>query len=144
MIAPLVLSAVLFDGGGRIGDYLDMVSAVNASNASIEIEGVCASACTMKLGIKRVCIYPDALLWFHSARSPLTGNADPLANRIMLQEYPLGIRSWVERSGALRSSTLTPMNGAEAIALGVQDCTKKSAPGGARQAEGGKKRHDAG
>ena len=144
MIAPLILAAVLFDGGGRIGDYLDVVAALNASDAPLEIEGVCASACTMKLGVKRVCIHANAQLWFHSARSPITGNADPLANAIMMQEYPPGIRAWVERSGALQTLNLKLMSGAEAIGLGVRDCGTKTGPGAVRRAQSGKQGSDAG
>jgi hypothetical protein len=40
--------AAEFDGGGRIGDYLELVAA-REYTTRIEITGVCASACTIKL-----------------------------------------------------------------------------------------------
>ncbi len=125
--APAALAWGPFDGGGRVGDYLDLVSAANASGARVEIAGVCASACTMKLGARSACIHADAQLWFHAARSP-DGRVNALATQIMTQEYPLRIRAWAASSGALRSTEFTTMSGAQAIALGVRDCDRANAP----------------
>jgi hypothetical protein len=117
-----------FDGGGRVGAYLDLVAAANASGERMEIAGVCASACTMKLGARGACVYSDAQLWFHAARSP-DGSVNALATLAMLQQYPRGVRAWAKARGALTSFALTPMSGVEAIALGVPDCERVHSPG---------------
>src|SRR5438270_14014124 len=39
------------DSGGQIGPYLAKYRALRASGERVEIDGVCASACTMLLGI---------------------------------------------------------------------------------------------
>jgi hypothetical protein len=112
-----------FDGGGRVGDYLDRVAAANASGERVEIAGVCASACTMKLGARGACVYGDSQLWFHAARNA-DGRVNPLATLIMLQQYPRGVRAWATARGALTSLAMTRMSGVEAIALGVPDCER--------------------
>jgi hypothetical protein len=63
------------DTGGQIGPYLAKYRALRASGERVEIDGTCASACTMLLGIiprNRICITPRASLLFHRAikRSP--------------------------------------------------------------------------
>ena len=112
-----------FDGGGVVGDYLAFVDRANASGARVEIAGVCASACTMKLGVRRACIYPDAQLWFHAARNP-DGRINALGTLIMWEKYPAGVRSWAANSGALSSAQFTTLSGAQAIALGVRACAR--------------------
>lgn len=112
-----------FDGGGRVGDYLDLVSSANSSGSRIEIAGVCASACTMKLGARNVCVNADAQLWFHAARNP-DGRVNQLGTLLMEQQYPSSIRAWASRSGALVSTQFTVMSGAQAIALGVPSCQR--------------------
>ncbi len=115
-----------YDGGGRIGDYLALVDQADASGAQLQIAGVCASACTMKLGARRACIRPDAELRFHAARNP-DGRVNALATLLMMMKYPPHIRDWAERSGALESTAFTPMSGAQAIALGMRACKASGA-----------------
>ncbi len=110
-----------FDGGGVVGDYLAFVDQANATGAHVEIAGVCASACTMKLGVRRACVHPDAQLWFHAARNS-DGRINALATLIMMEKYPSRVRSWAASSGALSSSQFTVLSGAQAIALGVRAC----------------------
>jgi len=115
-----------FDGGGRVGDYLALVAAANASDERVEIAGVCASACTMKLGARRVCVYNDAQLWFHAPHND-DGRVNPLAILVMLQEYPRRVRAWARATGALDTTAVTAMSGIEAITLGVPACERPSA-----------------
>jgi hypothetical protein len=116
--------AAEFDGGGRIGNYLELVAA-REDTTRIEIAGVCASACTIKLGARHACVRADARLLFHAARDA-DGRVDRLATLMMLHEYPSRIRAWAQRRGALESQDFTAMSGAEAIALGVANCDARS------------------
>jgi hypothetical protein len=108
-----------YDGGGRIGDY---IAYVDNQRSLVEISGICASACTIKLGARQACIRKDAQLWFHAARNPNDGRINALATLMMLSEYPRSIQAWVKQRGALESTGITRMNGAQAIALGVPEC----------------------
>jgi hypothetical protein len=109
-----------FDAGGRVLDYYRNVRAANSSARRVVISGVCASACTMKLGIRNACVEPDATLLFHQAS--YNGFRSELGTRIMLYAFPRRIRHWILRSGALDSSSLTELSGREAIALGARSC----------------------
>jgi hypothetical protein len=99
------------DSGGRIGDYLAKFRALRLSGERVEIDGTCASACTMLLGTiprNRICVTPGARLVFHSAWDPAgdrTVSAD--GNRILWSNYPASVRQWISRHGGLRSQTIT-------------------------------------
>jgi hypothetical protein len=110
-----------YDGGGLIFDYLARVVSANRTGAKVEISGICASACTMKLGVRHVCIHSDAQLWFHAARNQ-DGGFSAVGTRLMMSEYPTRVRTWAVKSGALTSNQITMMSGAEAIMLGVANC----------------------
>ena len=61
------------DRGGQIGDYLAKFHALRENGDRVEIDGTCASACTMLLGViprNRICVTPRAVLAFHSAWTP--------------------------------------------------------------------------
>lgn len=109
-----------FDQGGSVLDYYESTHAVDYRAHRTVISGVCASACTMKLGMRNACIEPEATLLFHQASS--NGVRSELGTRVMLYAYPQRIQQWALRSGALSSSNLTALSGQEAIAMGVQSC----------------------
>lgn len=58
------------DRGGSVLDYYGQVRSANVSRQTVAVDGYCASACTMKLAARNVCISPDATLrslGFHPA-----------------------------------------------------------------------------
>jgi hypothetical protein len=108
------------DNGGQIGAYLAKYRALRASGEYVEIDGACASACTMVLGIiprNRICVTPRASLEFHSAWDA-AGNQAVTAdgNRILWSSYPESIRRWINRHGGLRSQIIT-LGGPELAAM---------------------------
>lgn len=115
------------DRGGQIGDYLAKFKALRSSGQRVEIDGTCASACTMLLGTiprNRICITPRAVLEFHSAwdPSPSGGEAKSEAgNRILWSTYPNQVRNWISRNGGLRSDIIK-LRGA-ALAAMYPACT---------------------
>ena len=108
------------DGGGQIGAYLAKYRALKVSGERVEIDGACASACTMLLGIiprNRLCVTPRASLVFHSAwdiEGDQAVTAD--ANRILWSKYPEAVRQWIRRHGGLNSQTIT-LSGPELAAM---------------------------
>ncbi len=100
------------DRGGRIGDYLARYTALRASGERVEIDGLCASACTLVLGTvprQQICVTPRAVLEFHTAWDPAPDGgqiADSAGNRILWSHYPTAIRRWISRHGGLRSQTI--------------------------------------
>jgi hypothetical protein len=99
------------DSGGQIGDYLAKFRALRASGERVEIDGTCASACTMLLGTiprNRICVTPGARLVFHGAWDPAGDRAVAAdGNRILWSSYPASVRQWIKRHGGLRSQTIT-------------------------------------
>ena len=108
------------DTGGQIGPYLAKYRALRASGERVEIDGACASACTMLLGIiprNRICVTPRASLVFHSAWD-MQGDQAVTAdgNRILWSTYPESVRQWIKSHGGLHSQTIT-LNGPELAAM---------------------------
>lgn len=128
LITSLIVSSCSvrnYDGGGIVIDYMADIEYSDSNNQEIRIEGDCASACTMKLGAKKVCIYPDATLYFHEAFVPRTGLRSDIASYFLYDKYPPKIKQWVNKKNALGSRIFTVMSGKEAISLGINECKGK-------------------
>jgi hypothetical protein len=110
------------DRGGQIGDYLARYQALRASGERVEIDGVCASACTMLLGEiprNRICVTPRAVLEFHTAWDPTAAGgqvANSAGNQILWSTYPSDVRQWISRHGGLRTEILS-LRGPELAAM---------------------------
>jgi hypothetical protein len=102
---------ILDDSGGRIGNYLNRYEALRKSGQRVVIDGTCASACTLLLGViphDRICVTPRAVLAFHAAWDPsLTGaQINAAGTKYLWSHYPDGVRRWIARHGGLRSQTI--------------------------------------
>jgi hypothetical protein len=116
---------ILDDSGGRIGAYLSRYEALRKSGQRVAIDGTCASACTLLLGViphNRICVTPRAVLAFHAAWDPsLTGaQANAAGTKYLWSHYPGDVRRWIARHGGLRSQTLY-LGGRELAAM-FQSC----------------------
>lgn len=108
------------DTGGQIGAYLAKYRALKASGERVEIDGTCASACTMLLGIiphNRICVTPRASLVFHSAWD-MEGDKAVASegNRILWSTYPESVRRWIKSHGGLYSQMII-LRGPELAAM---------------------------
>lgn len=109
MAAASATVRIADDSGGQIGDYLSKFKALRESGERVEIDGTCASACTMLLGTiprNRICVTPRAVLEFHSAWDPTASGATPTSeagNQILWSTYPAQVRTWIRRHGGLNS-----------------------------------------
>jgi hypothetical protein len=95
------------DPGGQIGQYLDRYHALRASGEHVIIDGACASACAMILGVlprDQICVTPRAVFAFHSAWEPTPeGNKESKpGNKYLWANYPSNVRKWISRHGGLR------------------------------------------
>jgi len=64
---------IVNDPGGRIGNYVARYERLRATGDAIAIDGYCASACTLVLGIvprDKICVTSRAELLFHAAYNP--------------------------------------------------------------------------
>lgn len=53
----------------------------------VKIGGICASACTIFLGLPKVCLMPRAMLGFHSASDPTVGPELNATNNVWLVKH---------------------------------------------------------
>jgi hypothetical protein len=110
------------DRGGRIGDYLVKYHALRLSGQQVEIDGLCASACTLILGAiprNRICVTPKAVLEFHTAWDPgPSGNhvINSAGNRLLWSSYPNAVRRWISEHGGL-GHQIIDLSGAELAAI---------------------------
>jgi len=109
------------DNGGQIGKYLDRFHALRERGDKVEIDGVCASACTMLLGViprGRICVTPRAVLAFHSAWDPTsTGvQSSSAGNAYLWANYPGDVRRWITRHGGLHARIIY-LSGRELTAM---------------------------
>jgi hypothetical protein len=122
-VAP-ALGAVRISGdaGGQIGEYLARYKALRASGEQVEIDGVCASACTLLLGAiprNRICVTPRAVLEFHGAWDPAPSGGQVVSragNHILWSTYPPQIRTWIARHGGLGTQIIY-LHGPQLLAL---------------------------
>jgi hypothetical protein len=105
--APSAEARISFDPGGKIAEYNTKYSDLAKSGRHVVIDGPCASACTLILGIvplDRFCITWRSTFGFHMAWGvdddgrPI---ADPLATQRVLDTYPKPLRDWIVKNGGL-------------------------------------------
>jgi hypothetical protein len=109
------------DRGGQIGDYLARYHALRENGDRVMIDGTCASACTMLLGViprNRICVTPRAVLAFHSAWTP-TSEGEQISsagNYYLWSNYPPAVRKWIIQHGGLHTRIIY-LSGSELAAM---------------------------
>jgi hypothetical protein len=109
------------DRGGQIGDYLNKYHALRENGEQVMIDGTCASACTMLLGViprNRICVTPRAVLAFHSAWTP-TSEGEQISsagNYYLWSNYPPAVRKWIIQHGGLHTQIIY-LSGRELAAM---------------------------
>lgn len=107
-----------YDPGGSVSAYAALVDQFNQAGTPLAIRGQCISACTMKLGVKRVCIDPSATLYFHGATHDYGYGGEVL----MESKYTRFPRLYRYVAPFLASPVLHAVSGRQAIAMGVPSC----------------------
>ena len=95
------------DRGGRIGEYVDKYNDMRTSGDRVIIDGLCASACTIVLGVvaqNKICVTSHANLGFHAAwdfdtNGRAVTNTD--ATQFLYSLYPSAVQSWITAQGGL-------------------------------------------
>ena len=122
-----------YDGGGVIYEYEARWRELGIQGGSVEIRGLCESACTLITAYvpkDRICFGPLAALNFHMARASKTDNTPDLsASQQMLESYPADIQSWINWKGGLGLMPRVPREywslGAKQLwAMGYKRCSQ--------------------
>jgi len=121
-VSPVLATVRISDDrGGQIGDYLAKYHALRENGERVEIDGTCASACTMLLGViprNQICVTPRAVLAFHSAWTP-TSEGEQISNAgnyYLWSNYPPAVRKWIIQHGGLHAQIIY-LSGAELAAM---------------------------
>lgn len=128
------------DYGGPLAAYREAARRLDAAGEELAIRGLCASACTIFLGLRKLCVAPQAAFWFHAARLPESDAPDPDATLEMLSYYPAALRAWAIRTKALESvdfDAAHSLTGAALIRMGARRCPAAHAPGRPRPERSG-------
>jgi len=82
--------------GGRIGEVLARVDHLRQRGERVIVDGRCASACTLHLRNRRICVTERAVFIFHGA----IGASDP-QQRVVEALYPAHVQAAIARKGGL-------------------------------------------
>lgn len=118
---------IRIDPGGSVTDRMQQIARIEQTETTFRIDGMCVSACTMYLGMKKICIAPRTILGFHSSYTRESNIPVPskFGNATVMQYYPEKVRKWVTEKKALDSLDLTPMTAEEAWELGIPKCEER-------------------
>lgn len=128
MAGPLAAGLVVTsDMGGALEPRYAFLEDLRNRGERVEIAGECYSACTLYLGLEKVCVMPQARLGFHGPSTNLPGIPLPLADferqtRRMASYYPPAIRQWFLAEARHVTQSLYVLDGAQLIAMGVLAC----------------------
>lgn len=85
----------------------------NASGERLRIDTYCPSACTMFLGVRNVCITPNATLAFHAGGS--RGVINPHRTAQMLSTYKPALRQYLTSNHFVDTFDFHTISGEEMI-----------------------------
>jgi len=119
IFSALPAHARYVDNGGLIGGYVERI--VGSSGEMHRIQGDCVSACTMWLGHKPVCVYPDTVLWFHGAVDS-SGHISKIGNIALMAFYPKALKAYLISHHWLQSAQLHSISGLGMLRFGIPLC----------------------
>ena len=100
------------DRGGQIGTYLDKYRSLRTSGETVVVDGYCASACTLVLGMvprNRICVTTRASFGFHAAWDPDANGREVMnrgATRPLYSMYPSSVQRWITAQGGLKPQVI--------------------------------------
>jgi hypothetical protein len=114
-----------YEMGGRYARFDPVVSQYNLSGELFRIEGHCQSSCTLFLGIRNVCIDPNATLLFHAAHDR-SQNVSPSLTTHMVDAYNARLRGYVTANHYMDTLAFHSISGSDMIRkFGYRACPKK-------------------
>ncbi|MFZ3584425.1 hypothetical protein ACOI1H_20010 [Loktanella sp. DJP18] len=120
---PIVINS---DGGGKIQDRIDLLEHLRVSDTPVEIRGmICASSCTMYLGLPDVCISRNTRFGFHGPSlkgKPLSPELFEVWSQKMADWYPEPIKAWYLKTARFEIRKAYWMSGEKLIGYGFQEC----------------------
>lgn len=107
------------DGGGNVNEYLVDLSVAILSGEKIQIDGWCASACTLYLASTDTCVTANALLGFHAPRGGSAAENQQAA-QVIGARLPAELSDWYFKYAAeLDGNRFVTLTGAEVVQMGA-------------------------
>ncbi len=123
--AAMAGSSAGYEMGGRFARFDPVVSQYNQSGELFRIEGHCQSACTLFLGIRNVCIDPNAALLFHAGHDR-ERNVTASSTNHMLSAYNARLRNFVMSNHYMDTLEFHEISGHDMIRkFGYRECPRK-------------------
>jgi hypothetical protein len=114
------------DYGGVLIPRLAQLQALKIRGDTVEIRGdICASACTLYLGLPNTCIIPQTKFGFHGPSHygrPLPQADYERLSQVVAAQYPLVLRDWFMTSGRKTLVRMQFISGQTLIGLGLRQC----------------------
>ena len=103
--------------GGNVLAHMRAAKVLLAQRKEMEIDGLCASACTITADIMsrngKVCVTPKAVMMFHYPRFEVVLNGKPSMMKLGYTYEP-GVQKWINSKGGLPWEGWLTMKGEEA------------------------------
>jgi hypothetical protein len=113
---------IVNDGGGVVELYKNAAYRYSLEKRRIEIRGSCRSACTLALSVPTTCVAPGAVVKWHHAYLPTTGEPVYSVTKEMLDLTPRNIRRAVEPHIGINYNEGATLRYDDLVRLGVPDC----------------------
>lgn len=110
------------NGGGVVSQFMDRVDRYNREGREVRIMGSCRSACILYLGVKNVCVGPNAVIKAHEAYEPKTGASRPDVTLEMMNYIPVRVSARLWPYITTEYNSMTTLNAAQLNQLGVRKC----------------------
>lgn len=107
VVAGAITSAgiihIYADLGGNVLSYVAHYDDLARRGVKVEIDGDCASSCTMGLAYPNFCVKPNATMRFHPSYTPFYFFyiMNPMGTKIMIDHYPPDARKVIDAHGDL-------------------------------------------
>ena len=118
-VDPIV---IVEDGGGTVAKYQDLVRRYNYENREVRIMGSCRSACILFLGVKNVCVGPQAVVKAHYAYEPNTQRIRLDITAEMMNEIPYRVSARLTPYMTEHYNKMTILNSGQLQDLGIRRC----------------------
>lgn len=115
------------DPGGNVESRLRLIAELRTAGTRVEIRGLCASACTLFLGLPNTCVARSSRLGFHGPQSQYYGiSLSPAQferwSRKMADHYPEAIKAWFMAKARQKTMGILMISGSDAIRMGARPC----------------------
>ena len=114
------------DLGGVLTARLAQLQSLKLRDTTVEIRGdICASACTLYLGLPRACVLPGTMFGFHGPSHygrPLAREDYERLSQVVAAQYPLFLRDWYMTAGRKTLVKMTYITGQTLIDFGLRQC----------------------